>query len=199
MKTKNIFITLIIIILAGAGIWYFVLGGIGLPSGLGSSGGAFKLQTSGSELPVSAAPALPLTQTYTNDTYHFTVKYPASSTPNAFANPDTSAAGGGDMIVIADDAGMGAQILVTPFDEPVTALTVDRIKQDLPDLTILSPQDVLLGPDGANGKGVAFLDGTTTDASRQIWFIAGKHLYQITAPVSFDATLQAMLNTWQFK
>ena len=132
------------------------------------------------------------TSNYTNSTHHFSLSY-----PNGLGlKPAEFAADQGDYVTIADaKTGTGMQIYITPFNEDLSVLTAARIKQDAPDLQIVSPQDVTVGQ---SGKGVAFFDGTGDSANRQIWFVVGKELYQITAPKSFDQTLQGIMNTWAF-
>lgn len=131
-------------------------------------------------------------ETYTDETYHFSLKYPADLKVSSFRNPDDS----GDIVLIAGQtAGTGMQVSITPFDEDTNVLTVERIKADVPNLTIIAPQDVTLG---TTGRGVAFFDGSGADAHRQVWFVANKYLYQITAPVSFDGGMKEILNSWTF-
>lgn len=126
---------------------------------------------------------------YTDAAYYFSLEYPSSLTATSFDNPG----GEGEVVTFSDSSGQGVQILITPFDEDLDVLTVDRIKKDQSDLSIINPQDVILGE---KGKGVAFFDGEGDTASRQVWFIANKNLYQITAPRALDTLLQGMLNSW---
>lgn len=135
----------------------------------------------------------PLTETYKNDKYRFSLKHPAALTTSSFMDENV----GGEVVTVADEAtGMGMQIVITPFDEEIAVLTSERIKKDQPALVIRGAQEVILG---ARGKGVAFLDAEKDEEShRQIWFIASKHLYQITAPFPSDTLVQNMLNTWEF-
>lgn len=135
----------------------------------------------------------PLTNTYRNEAYSFNFKYPEGLIPSSFPNPEFE----GDIIILSDNkTGVGMQIIVSPFDEELTALTVERIKRDVPDMTIVDPQDVLLGD---QGKGVAFLDGTLDSATRNVWFVANGFLYQITSPKVFDGVLKGILNSWVFE
>ncbi len=135
----------------------------------------------------------PLTETYKNDKYRFSLKHPVDLTASSFTDETV----GGEVVTVADEStGMGMQIVITPFDEELVVLTPDRIKKDQPELVIRGAQEVILG---AHGKGVAFLDAEKDEEShRQIWFIASKHLYQITAPFPSDTLVQNMLNTWEF-
>lgn len=132
-------------------------------------------------------------KTYRSEAHKFSVKYPEGLEASSFADESL----GADVITIADPAsGQGMQIIITPFDENIAVLTAERIKQDVPDLIIRDPQEVILG---SSGKGVAFLDAEDDTANRQIWFIARQSLYQITAPVSSDTLVQKMLNNWVFE
>jgi len=140
----------------------------------------------------SVAGPIGSSETYSNQTYSFSLRYPSALKVSSFRAPDDS----GDIVLISGDAtSTGMQISIAPFDEDLQVLTPARIKQDLPDLVIIDPQDVTLG---SMGKGVAFLDGSAATAHRQVWFVANKQLYQITAPVSFDSTMKEILNTWTF-
>ena len=144
-----------------------------------------------------------LTQTYTDSTYGFTFKYPKGYTATSVPNQDSS--GATILVQSAEQGGAsspsGFEIIISPFGEEMSVLTVDRIKQDLPDMTINSPQDVVLGDGPSAGKGVAFLSDSPdfNGNSRNVWFIYKKNLYQITTYALDDPLLQAVLNTWQFK
>lgn len=174
LKSKTIIVTIIIII-AVAGVVY-----------LSNQHNVFQPNGSSSDVMSND------TKDYSNSVYSFSLKYPVNLKVSEFRSSDDS----GDVVRIGEeDQAVGLQIFITPFDEDLTTLTVDRIKQDVPSLTVLDPQDVTLG---SNGKGVAFMDGTGTTSNRQIWFVADKHLYQVTAPASFDGTLKSIMNTWTF-
>lgn len=135
----------------------------------------------------------PLTQTYTDDADHFELKYPSGLTANSFATPD----GNGTVVLVADlKTGLGMQVLVTPYTGPEN-VTADLIKQQVPDITIVQPQQIAISSSGTSGT--AFVDGSGSDAHRQIWFAYNGNLYQITAPLDFDPTLRDIMNTWKFK
>lgn len=141
---------------------------------------------------VQALLSQPFSEIYTDDAHRFKVSHPVDLVPSSFADDSL----GGDVVTITDGLGNGMQIVITPFDEAIEVLTAERIKQDQPDLIIRNPQEVILG---SSGKGVAFLDAADDASSqRQIWFIAGGSLYQITAPFVADTLVQKMLNTWEF-
>lgn len=131
-----------------------------------------------------------LTETYRSDLYGFSLSYPEGLKTSFFQDGNTA------IMAISDGAtGLGVQIAVTPFDEPNTTITAERVKKDIPDIVFKEPQEVTLG---SMGKGIAWIDGAGADAKRQVWFAARGHLFQLTAPMRFDAPLKKMLNTWVF-
>lgn len=131
-----------------------------------------------------------LSKTYTSDKYRFSLNYPEGLKIGFFQDGNTA-------IVAISEAvtGLGVQIAITPFDEPTTVITAERVKKDIPDMVIKDPQEVTLG---SLGKGIAWVDGEGIHGKRQVWFAARGYLFQMTAPMPFDATLKRMLNTWTF-
>lgn len=140
-----------------------------------------------------------LTEDYHNDSFKFSLK-----TPGEFAIKE-SVQEGGVMVTIEDTAGNGIQILVSPFDEPLKVLTSERIRQDVPELTINDVQTLDIGEEY---KGVAFRsDNPEFDgASREVWFLFPKciegvcenQLYQISTYERLDPLLKAIFATWDF-
>ena len=131
-----------------------------------------------------------LTKKYTSNKYKFSLDYPESLKTSFFQDGNTA------IVAISDGAtGLGVQIAITPFDEPTTIITAERVKKDIPGMLIKDPQEVTLG---SLGKGIAWIDGEGLDGKRQVWFAARGYLFQLTAPMLFDATLKKMLNTWVF-
>ena len=102
-----------------------------------------------------------------------------------------------NIVVQEISTGKGFQISISPIDEDIPALTVERIRQDLPNLLIESPQDVILGD---AGKGVAFIsnDSTFDGRSREVWFVFNRNLYQIRTYMKYDEVLRAVLSSWKF-
>lgn len=201
-KTTSIFVSSIIvaIVIAGIVLWNRKSNTMHLDRVFrGSTNGADGIYNSMSSSTVGLATASELSQisnenlseTYKNTTYHFSFDYPKGLKPSAFRSPDNS----GDVILVADlQTGIGMQIFITPFDEPSSVFTIERIKKDAPSLVMINPKSFFVG----SGNGVAFFDGNEADANCQVWFVVGKYLYQITAPKRFDNTLQRILNTLKF-
>jgi hypothetical protein len=151
--------------------------------------------------PVAGAPAAgtstpTLVQNYTNSTYHFSLKMPEGYEVQDLPSAD----GTGETIVLANTAGDGIQIVISPFDEDTGGgytLTKERILQDVPDLEIQQEQPLDVGD---NYHGLAFLSNNPSfgGASREVWFVYQGNLYQISTYARLDDTLKAIFATWQF-
>jgi hypothetical protein len=135
-----------------------------------------------------------LTEEYVSEKYSFKFKHPKSYRVSFVEDLQ-----GKDILtVIGSNPREGFQVEIQPIDEDLTTLTSERIKQDLPDIKIESPQDVIIG---AAGKGTAFLsdDPTFDGRSREVWFVFKQNLYQIRTYASNDQFLQSVLSTWEFQ
>ena len=146
------------------------------------------------DTPLSAPSTLPAVtaETYAHSAPSFSFEYPDSFTVSSFA------VDGGEIITVQEGiTKKGFQLSVTPIDEAISALTVERIKQDLPNLLIESPQDIVVGE---RGRGVSFMsnDAAFDGESREVWFVAGRHFYQLRTYARYDAILNATLSTWKF-
>jgi hypothetical protein len=148
------------------------------------------------KIPTDTIAPAEMSKTYADEEYKFSFKYPEAFTVNTIPNdmPDQS----GKLIVVQNSTGQGFQMSITPTDGEVTVLTPERIHQDLPDLAIHEPQEVIIG-DG--GKGLAFISDNETfsGGSREVWFVYGGAFYQISTYKRYDPFLQAVLQTWEFK
>lgn len=124
---------------------------------------------------------------YTNSTYRFAVTMPVG-----FSARELEGA-----VVIENGAGDGIQVLITPLGEDIRVLTEGRIRADIPDLAISGAQSVEVG---ADHTGLAFRsDNEAFDgASREVWFVFGGDLYQISTYDRLDPLLRAMFSTWEF-
>jgi hypothetical protein len=132
------------------------------------------------------------TETYKNARYRFSFKYPSGYAVTSVPDEATD----GDIILIQKrDGKAGVQIAVSPFDELDAILTPNRIENEA-GINIESPQDVLIGK---SGKGLAFI-GTNTSfgRSREVWFVFGTTLYQMSTYIELDELLKNILGTWSF-
>jgi hypothetical protein len=89
------------------------------------------------------------------------------------------------------------QIIVSPFNEDLHALTQDRIHQDVPDMTISDSQPIQIGE---NYTGLAFKSDNEAfgGASREVWFAFRGNLYQISTYDRLDPLLKKIFATWKF-
>lgn len=152
-------------------------------------------QSDSQPLPVDRPeePAVPLTQTYTNSRYRFSVKMPADFRANELA-PDEN---GARAILLQNTKGDGVQILVTPDTSKQTTLTIDDVRDAIPDMRVVDAQIVEIG---TGGTGVAFKSDNEAFRrnSREVWFYFNGNLYQISTYYYLDPLLQSMFGTWKF-
>ena len=81
--------------------------------------------------------SLPL-KTYTESTYRFSVMIPADFTATEGTEIDPAAS---TTVLLQNRAGDGVQILISPWDEPASALTSERFTTDT-GLTVTDPQAI---------------------------------------------------------
>lgn len=143
------------------------------------------------------------TSTFIHKKHNFSFNYPSDLKVSNFRE------GEGEQILFqgenGDPAGGGAswfQIYITPWDEG-EGITVDRIKQDLPDILIKEPQFVILGPRQKEGVGpkalIFFSQETGLGETREVWFVQEGNLYQITAYKKLDSMIGEILSTLVFE
>lgn len=116
----------------------------------------------------------------------------------SFAIPEGHTVGevieqGGETIVVQDvSTGLGFQLFISPFDEDIT-LTQERIRQDLPGLVMESVQTIPI----AERTGVAFVSQNQTfGTSREVWFVYGGYLYQMSTYLESEVLLLRVLETF---
>lgn len=87
------------------------------------------------------------------------------------------------------------QLYITPFDEKADVLTVDRLKTDIPDIKISEPQSIVV--DGV-GRGLSFVSEEDGRNKREIWFVYGGYLYQVTISIESAEIVYRVLDSWDF-
>jgi len=130
------------------------------------------------------------------DQYHpelpFAFAYPKDLTPSTFADGEAEI-----VLLKGKEAEREVQIVIRAFDES-GPLTVERIQRDLPEMVIDEPQNILIGP--AQIPALLFWsEGGSAGRTREVWFIQGGYLYQITGSAEMDETLAKMMETWRFE
>ena len=131
----------------------------------------------------------PNTKTYRSDAYHFSLYY-----PDALSVSEQPGAGGSMVLLFQDQAnGQGFEIFIVPYTEP--KITQARFLMDEPSGVMNDPLNILV--DGA--AATEFLStNPAMAASREIWFLHGGFLYEVTAPQPLDSWLLQIMQTWVF-
>jgi|SRR3989344_3252966 len=133
------------------------------------------------------------TNTFVHKGYGFSLNFPSNMVASNFRE------GEGEMINFQDNQNDDwFQVYITPWDEE-EGISVERIKQDLPDISITAPQQVVIGPRQQEGVGPVALIFFSQDSglgdTREVWFIAEGNLYQITTYKRLDSMLGLILST----
>ena len=153
------------------------------------------------------------TQEYSHPTYHFSFKYPdgftVSTIPPVMSEVEPSAEGQGETVLVESaDSKVGVQIVISPYGSDVD-ITAEMIARDIPEMKVSDAQELLVGE---GRKGLAFMsDNPAFCASpepcaeegngkaREVWFVFGGNLYQISTYAEQDEFLKGLFGTWQFK
>ena len=177
MKTSLIII--IVVFLTGAGVfWYFYRPATnqGLTLNPNSQGQTFNSNWEG-----YAHPSLP-----------FAFAHPKELVSNTFQDGESEI-----VLLQGPDPNQEIQIVARAFDEP-GPLTVERIRRDVPEMVIDEPQNVFIG--SAQIPALLFW---SSDASlgrtREVWFVQGEYLYQVTTKAENDELLAGIMETWRFE
>jgi hypothetical protein len=126
---------------------------------------------------------------YHNDAYHFSLVYPDNL---SVAEHDQS---GGDVtFTFEDDKNVqGFQIFIQPFSG--TQITDAQFEADDPSGVRDDPESFTL--DGASG--VAFYSQDhLLGATREMWFIHGGYLYEVTTFKELSSWLDSIMQSWEF-
>lgn len=139
------------------------------------------------------SPQVPAIPTYNDTDYGFSFSYPEGYTASAFSDLEDTKT----ILLGGSTAKLGAQVFVSSFDEDIM-LTVERIKDEMPDLVVLEPQNISL-----NGvSGVSFRSTNALDTeSREGWFVHMGSLYQISVPTTSQTSrilFDAIITSWRW-
>jgi hypothetical protein len=206
----GVILSIVIVALLGAGIWWQLTYGPngprnGQPFSFSTLGNIFSGEVFGNASSTDAG-SIPnvaqvtfggLSHTYQNPTYHFSINYPDGYTVSDVDDPTAS----GNTVLIQDNSTNGdggIQIFISSYTDPDTNITPDFIAANAPDVTVNDPQEVHMSAGG--GKGLAFESNNAAfgGASREVWFIYNGNLYQISTYLQYGNLLQTMMGTWKF-
>lgn len=136
-------------------------------------------------------------KSFTHSILGFSFSYLKDYNISSFGNYYDSA---GETILLQKDGGaQGLQVLVTPFDED-TALTIARVKKDLPSLNVTNAVEQNIGAE--NGTQAVVFSSTnnlSTGPSFEAWFIYKKQLYQVSSSQTSKELFDKVISTWKFQ
>ena len=177
---KNVFVSLIIILLIFIGWSYF-------SSPRDGSGGS-PISDIFSRFNRMAESGLPGSgQRYSHSEPDFSFNYPEGFGASGFED------GEGETILVQKE-GRGFQIYITAIGEDLE-ITEEKINQDIPDLKIKNAKAVEIG--GATGLSFESEDGGLE--TKEIWFVKGQNLYQITSYPEFSDMTEGVAESWEWK
>lgn len=149
-----------------------------------------------------------LTETYASPDFGFSFNYPKDFTVSELDDET-----GHTVLLQKQNAREGFQIYISVFDEPFDPaqgkpgpITPERIKQDLPDMIINAPQEVLIGEKKDIPALIFLSKHESLGDVREVWFvwpfdpaIAGNYLFQLTAYADMDNFVGPILETLRFQ
>ena len=84
-------------------------------------------------------------------------------------------------------------MFVTPYAD--THVTAQRFRVDEPSGVMQSPTDIVI--DGTHAT-MFFGKNAIMGDTREVWFIHGAYLYEVTTYKELDTWLAAIMQTWKF-
>src|SRR3989344_2176559 len=143
------------------------------------------------------------TNTFVHKGYGFSLNFPSNMTASNFRE------GEGEMVNFqSSENGDWFQIYISSWNEE-EGISAERIRQDIPDIVITTPQQVVIGPGQREGVGPVALIFFSQDSglgdTREIWFVyheqgrgVASFLYQITTYKRLDSMIGEVLSTLDF-
>lgn len=127
---------------------------------------------------------------YRNEHYRFELFYPAG-----LAVKEYDEGNGARTISFENSANpdQGFEIFVLPYGQ--RQVSAERFKMDEPSGTIIQPTDVLID----NVRGTMFFgNNSVMGDTREVWFIRGGYLIEVSTYRALDAWLSQIMATWEF-
>ena len=140
--------------------------------------------------------ALPAgTKEYKNARYGFSLLHPSGLSVGTFDE-----GGGASTITFQNpEKAEGFQIFIVPYGEPQAGLPAQagekRFRQDVPSGVRKSLRKIAVG--GTRGDAF-YSESATLGATREVWFVRGGFLYELTTLKSLDRWLGTIVKTWKF-
>jgi len=126
---------------------------------------------------------------YKNAAFHFGLFFPDNLLAMEYREQ------GGALTVSFQDTktDQGFEVYVTPYADK--QITPQRFKLDEPSGVMQSPTDIII--DGTHGT-MFFGNNSIMGDTREVWFIHGGFLYEVTTYKEFDTWLAGIMSTWKF-
>lgn len=133
------------------------------------------------------------TEPYASGTYGFTFKYPKSFEINEFSGDNNAY-----IILVQNlEQKVGLQVVITPIAD--SGIPADLTPDNMKTLTDMSMNDArTVEADGHTGVSFEGNNPSFEGDSREIWFVHGKNLYQISTYEKFAAFAGNLFATWKF-
>ena len=126
---------------------------------------------------------------YSNKDFHFGLLF-----PNNLRATEYKEQGGAFTVSFQDpNTNEGFQVYVTPYNGK--QIDTARFKLDEPSGVYQEPTDVVI--DGTQGT-MFFSANTVMGNTREVWFIRGGFLYEVTTYKELDTWLAGIMQTWKF-
>lgn len=129
------------------------------------------------------------TREYHNAARGFSLRYPQELSVKEYDEGDGTAT-----IVFEDTAGEKSfQVFFTPY--PGDAITQSRILKDVPSGKFTAPVEIVIG---SATRALAFFSTGSFGELREVWFLHGGFLFEVTAPKDLDEWLADIMKMWRF-
>lgn len=126
---------------------------------------------------------------YTSSRYRFSLFYPQGLAVQSF-----NEGGGAQTVTFQNTTTVeGFQIFIVPYTEP--QVTDERFKQDVPSGVRKELTNITI--DGATGAAF-YSTNTLLGETREVWFVHGGYLYEVTTLKPLGSWLDDILGTWRF-
>ncbi len=194
---KKALLIIIVVGVVGGGAYYFFRDR--LPEGIFNSSPKTAVQetypedSGATEEAIAEISKYQYTETFVHPELKFAFRYPSD-----FSVERLPLEGSEAILVHNKTTQIGAQIYISPYSGSEINITPELVSQELPELQINEPQEVLIGTDR---KGLAFLSDNKQfgGSSREVWFVWDGLLYQISTYAELDEFLKGLFGTWAFQ
>jgi len=127
---------------------------------------------------------------YRNTVRGFSLRYPPTLAVKEHDEGDSTYT-----IVFEDAAGEKSfQIFFTPYMGET--ITQSRLLKDVPSGKFTKPVEIVIG---GNTHALAFFSTGFLGEMREVWFLSGGFLYEVTTYANLDTWLPPILATWRFE